>query len=391
MTHAQLLEENSKMRALGTQLEQQVKAMTEENHRLAAQQAQMQAQLHAQQAAASSSSRPPVPVVVPVAQERAPKSQLKAPQLKAFLGVMGFEVDTWLRSVKKQFDWHGASVFPDDASRIKYAAIYLEGAALEWWDSEDQASIRTWDEFVERLHDRYRPKQAAEVARQSLAALKQTGSVSQLCNKMLQLLAHVPTMHEDDKIFTFKQALDKNLAAKVAEKEPKSLHDAMYIAVQAELYVGRASGSRGTGGFFNFGNRGGFSGRSSTSAGGSTPMEVNHIGSPTDSEEFMANLYLDQPVKATSTPEQSGTPEREQQLLSMVQQLQAQQYALAAAFQKRSGGGDRKGAASGSSGKVPGVSKEEFERCRKEGLCLKCKEAGHLARDCTKPVRHLKW
>lgn len=120
-------------------------------------------------------------------------------------------------------------------------------------------------------------------------------------------------------------------------------------------------------------------------------MEVNHIGSPTDSEELMANLYLDQPVKAVTTPEQGGSSEREQQLLSMVQQLQAQQYALAAAFQKRSGGSDRKGAASGSSAKVPGVSKEEFERCRKEGLCLKCKEPGHLARDCSKPVRHLKW
>ena len=369
------------MRLMGTRLEQQLQAMTEENRRLTAQRS---AQAQAQASASAS------PVIAP---ERSPKSQLKAPLLKPFLGVMGFEVDTWLRSVRKQFDFHGASVFPDDKSKIRYAALNLESAALEWWDTmrkEDKEAMTTWEEFVDSLHDRYRPKQAAEVARQNLAALKQTGGVSQLCNKMLQLLAHVPTMHDDDKIFTFKQALDKNLAAKVAEKEPKTLNEAMYIAVQAELYVGRSAGARHAGGFFNnFGNRGGYQGRAAASSSGAAPMELNHVGSAADEDEaFMDSLNLDHPAKATG--DQSGASERELQLMAMVQQLQVQQHSLAAAFQKR-GGGDRKfGSASGGA-KVPGVSKEGFERCRKEGLCLKCKEAGHLARDCTKPVRNLKW
>jgi hypothetical protein len=73
----------------------------------------------------------------------------------------------------------------------------------------------------------------------------------------------------------------------------------------------------------------------------------------------------------------------------MMQELRTQQHALAAAFQKRSGNTNTKGRSAGT--KVPGVTKEEFERCRKEGLCLKCKEAGHLARDCAKSVQPLKW
>lgn len=379
------------MRVLGAQLEQQLKALTEENHRLAAAQRAQQLAVQSQAAVSSASASPASVIGASASIQPAAKLTLKAPTLKSFLGVMGFEVDTWLRSVRKQFEWYGSSMFPDDASRIRYAALHLEGAALEWWDSEDQNLITTWQEFVARMHDRYRPKQAAEVARQHLATLKQTGGVSQLCNKMLQLLAHVPTMHEDDKIFTFKQALDKNLAAKVAEKEPKTLHDAMYIAVQAELYVGRA-GSRHVGGFFNnFGNRGGYPSRGASSSSSSmhAPMEVNHIGLADDEEEDDGTPSVGHRGKPIG--EASGTSEREQQLMAMVQQLQQQQHSLAAAFQKRGGGDHRKHNSGASGAKVPGVSKEEYERCRKEGLCLKCKEAGHLARDCTKPVRNLKW
>jgi hypothetical protein len=40
---------------------------------------------------------------------------------------------------------------------------------------------------------------------------------------------------------------------------------------------------------------------------------------------------------------------------------------------------------------VPGVSREEFERCRREGRCLRCKQTGHVAKDCHKPVQRLNW
>jgi hypothetical protein len=150
----------------------------------------------------------------------------------------------------------------------------MEGAALEWWDSlEDKDTIATWDEFVKRLHQRYRPKLAAEVARQGLASLRQTGTVSQLCNRMLSLLTHVPTMHEEDKIFTFKRALSDQLASKVAEKEPSTLQDAMHIAVLAEQYLTRGK----QGGTFPFHGRFAPGRSAGSSASTSTAMEVNNI------------------------------------------------------------------------------------------------------------------
>ena len=32
---------------------------------------------------------------------------------------------------------------------------------------------------------------------------------------------------------------------------------------------------------------------------------------------------------------------------------------------------------------APAMSKEEYDRCRQNGLCLKCKKPGHVARFCT--------
>ena len=97
------------------------------------------------------------------------------------------------------------------------------------------------------------------------------------------------------------------------------------------------------------------------------------------------------PPATSASAAAAEVPQGNTQLLAMMQELRAQQHALAAAFQKRSGNANTKGRSASSSTKVPGVTKEEFERCRKEGLCLKCKESGHLARDCDKAVKPLKW
>ena len=71
-----------------------------------------------------------------------------------------------------QFAFYGARVFPDDAAKVRHAAMFLKGRAAEWWDAEDKSERRGdhWDKFVERLRERYRPMQAAVVARERFAA-----------------------------------------------------------------------------------------------------------------------------------------------------------------------------------------------------------------------------
>ena len=182
---------------------------------------------------------------------------------------------------------------------------------------------------------------------------------------MQQLMTQVPTMHEDDKIFAFKQALDKPIAAKVAEQAPKSLQEAMYAAVQAELYVGRSSASANSNSFF--GQRQGGGNRFASSSS-SAPMEVSAL-------DQMGELSLSMTQRQARRPRRKGTrPQRTSSCLPC--SIAATAVALATEARR----GD----------KVPGVSKADFDRCMKENRCLKCKQVGHLARECTNPPS-LKW
>lgn len=295
-------------------------------------------------------------------------ARLKGPTLSAFNGTMGFEVDAWLRSARKIFDYHGASAFPDDESRIGYVSLFLEGPALTWWDTVDKDGVKTWEDFVALLHRRWKPRLAAEVARQKIAMLKQRGTVSQLCNALLQLLAHVPTMHEDDRIFHFKQALSAPIAAKVAELKPGTLEEAMQVAVQAELYVGRPGATYAMSGGFYRPSHSGPGGARNAASSSAAPMELSNIDQPPQEE----------------TEDAAEVPTQEE-LLALWKEVasRSKESTLNALF-ARGRSGARK---SGSGAKVPDVTKEAYERCRAENRCLKCKEVGHIARDCKKPFR----
>ena len=338
------------MREAGALLEKQLQAAEAERHRLEAER---------RQAPARAASPPP--------RALAAGTRLKAPTLSVFTGAMGFEVDSWLRSLRKQFEFHGEGMFPNDAERIQYATFYLEGAALTWWDSVDKSGVETWDDFVKLLHKRWQPRLAAEVARQKIAALKQRGTVSQLCNALQQLLAHVPTMHEDDRIFHFKQALSASIAAKVAEQKPSTLEEAMQVAVQAELYVGRPSSSF-SGGLFYRPSNASSSGGARHGSSSATPMELSNLNQA--------------PAEQTDDTELESEAPTQEQLLALWKEANShgKEQALNAMLSRARIGK--------SVAKVPGISKGDYERCRKEGRCLRCKEVtDHIARDCKKPIR----
>jgi len=342
--YQRVLAENEAMRSAGSRLEQQLAEYKEEQARLSAE---------LQQARMRASS--------PVGASSRMSVRLRGPPLALFGGAnaFGFELTAWLRAVRQQFKWYGRDMFPDDESRIEYAALHLKDGALEWWQSIDQSEIKTWDEFVACLQRRYQPRLAADAARVRIAALKQRGTVSKLCSEMQQLLVYVPTMHLDDRLFFFKQALDAPIAAKVAEQHPESLEEAMEAAVQAEMYLGRSNSNGNQYGRSFFKPRSGGQGPA-TGGGSSAPMELSNINQA-----------------AADSSSSDAQPPTQEQLLALWAEAQGKDHALNAVF-------SRGGA------KVPGISKEDYERCRRENRCLRCKQPGHVARDCNKPVS-LKW
>ena len=296
----------------------------------------------------------------------------KAPPMVAFsgqVGVNGFEVDTWLREVQRQFNHYGVSVFPDHATRIKYAVQWLNGAALDWWESEVKSAATpcsSWDDFVERIRDRYRPQMPAELARQRLRTLKQTGHVSAYCNLFLQLTSRIPDKSEGDKIFEFKQGLDRAFAVKVAEAKPSTLHEAIEAAVQAAPYI-TLSGKSG----FQFPSRSSSSsfasagGRfASSSSSSSVPMDINAIGAAAEDEQ--------QEAEADSS-------------LMLMQAMLNKMEALETRLHNISQPAARAKSSSSSSnarGRVPGLSGADVARLMAEGRCFRCKRTGHMKSEC---------
>ena len=100
--YQRVLEENERMRNAGALLEQQLAVAESDNLKLST---ELQA--------ASSSKAAPTAVQLPRASQAiAPSAHVKGPSLTSFTGSMGFEVDHWLRSVRKQFNFFGSLCSP---------------------------------------------------------------------------------------------------------------------------------------------------------------------------------------------------------------------------------------------------------------------------------------
>ena len=247
---------NAQMKAAGAELEKKVQALEAEKAALFA----------AQRNSGSSSSVSSVSHGHP-----------KGPTPPEFHGTKtgGYEIDSWVRDMRVQFSFYGARVFPDDTAKVRHAAMFLKGRAAEWWDTEDKSTgvENSWDQFVERLRERYRPMQAAVVARERLRRLKQTGTVSAFADVFQKELTPIKDMSASDQIFNFVSGLSSvAVANKVREKEPKTLHEAMDAAVRADVFLsaGRSGHSQ-----MHFGGRSHQSAASSGSV--SVPMDVNAL------------------------------------------------------------------------------------------------------------------
>ena len=349
------LARNAQMQAAGNALQQQVAALEAEKAALLAQASRNGA------AGASSSGGNSA---------GGGHGYPKGPTPPEFHGTKtgGYEIDAWVRDMRVQFNFYGARVFPDDAAKVRHAAMFLKGRAAEWWDAEDKSSgvESSWDRFVERLRERYRPMQAAVVARERLRRLKQTGTVSAYADLFQKELTPIMDMSTSDQIFNFVTGLSSvAVANKVREKEPKSLHEAMDTAVRAEVFL-----SAGRFGIGHTGQFGGRSGPSSQAAASSAPMDLNAM----DHEDSADSYDVEAPHEKFSR--QAAEVDLSPSLLAKMEAMV--QHRVAALLQSKEyssrGSGDR----------VPGLKASDIDKLRAEGRCFRCKQKGHSKRDCPK-------
>lgn len=135
---------------------------------------------------------------------------------------MGFAVDEWLSELSQQFAYYAAE-FVDEGARIRFAVAHLAGSAVQWWEQEAKAQpprVVSWATFVDRLHERFRPVQAAMVARQQLGKLRMRpgDSVNKYAGTFHTILTPVVDMGEMDQVHHFVNGLFPHFAGKVWEQ-----------------------------------------------------------------------------------------------------------------------------------------------------------------------------
>jgi hypothetical protein len=307
--------------------------------------------------------------------------QPKIPSPRIFDGKIGQGVVTWIEEVEKQFPHYGA-YFADEAKKIEHALNFVNHDVGNWFNlaaivaAADGKDIDTWVKFVAALLARFRPVEAAISGRANLDAATQSGTVQAYAAHFLSVMTYIPDMNPADQIYRFSTGLKPSIRLEVMKMKPKTLSEAIELAVGIDVYTRTfsqpASSSSSSSSYRPHQQRSSYAASSSAS-----PMDLNNLESQSES-----SLYLD------------SSSSRESHLLAVIQQQQSNQAQMQQQLNAlMARGQDRRpnqSAQSGNNNKIPGITREIYQRCRAEGVCLQCKEKGHNASACTKPLR-LNW
>jgi len=122
----------------------------------------------------------------------------------------------------------------------KIITRYLSGTARDWFEAQDKQTRDAWslDTLFTSLQDHFKVLSSTPLARDSLYRLRlANGDLEGYVASFFALANQVPAMSEEDKAFAFAVGLGSPLYAKVWEKEPKTLVEAIRLArVQQGLH-----------------------------------------------------------------------------------------------------------------------------------------------------------
>lgn len=305
----------------------------------------------------------------------------KIPAPRIFDGKIGASIVAWIDEIERQFV-HFDDYFDDEDKKITHALTFVIVTVRNEYKQADATAtasgtpIDTWDKFVTAMTARYQPIESASIARDQLDRSSQTGSVQAYVAHFLNVMAYLTDMSAADQVHQFCRGLKQAIRVEVMKSKPKTLSDAINTASGFEVYTRQFGAPASNNSSNNLSSYRPYQQRSSgAAASSSSAMDLNNIESEAES-----SAYTD---TASS---------RESHLLAVIQQQQEsharmehQLNALLARSQDR-----RANSSSKPGNKIPGITREVYQRCRAEGVCLKCKEKGHNASECTKPLR-LNW
>jgi hypothetical protein len=212
--------------------------------------------------------------------------------------------------------------------KMYLAATYLEGHAATWWRSVAEAAELegvkpcggSWHTFRQQLISLFKPVNSVKIARDKIAYLRQQYSVAKYNFDFLTLCIEIGDISKGEQLDKYVRGLKPEVRRYVELARPVDLKDAMEKAQDIDNID--------------------FSLRKVVSVQGGNPR-AGGSGGGYNGDHRDNRTFVPMDLGAVDG-NRDNAPTRPQQ-----------------------------------------VSREEFTRCRKNGLCLICKKQGHIARNCS--------
>lgn len=250
-----------------------------------------------------------------------------------------------------------------EASRTGFAIAQLRDTALRWARSTGRYGNPTavaFDHFRQDFLTRFNPMNSATQARSSLITLRQGRNepVTIYIDHFLNLMAKIPDMAAPDRLQFFINGLKPSLKIDAVKSvtPTTTLEQAMSLVQRIDTVVRTAFAHNPQRGYFR-------SNSYNNNYQSRAPSHTHQHHSNTDRMDVESSFineidYYDGTDSADEEGDNGGTSDSSTRLNNI---------------NNYSRNNNRR---------VPGLAKDEYDRCMKEGKCFRCKRTGHLARNC---------
>ncbi|HXQ39062.1 MAG TPA: hypothetical protein VN843_33995 [Anaerolineales bacterium] len=282
-------------------------------------------------------------------------SAIKAAKPAMYSGDIGSDVEAWLFQA---LQYAYITNIPEE-NRAKWAATYLTGKAGTWWRGLVMQTHKgnidevKWNEFYCGLVRMFKPVNAKKIARDKLAALRQTHSVAKYNYDITQLFLEIGDVSDGEKLDRYIRGLKDKIRMEVELAEPTTLAQAMAKAQRVDGITYHAKLMHN---MDHMGNN-----AYHTSTDDYSPMDLGMVHDDYDRDlepdtlNVVAGKY-NKPRGNSRGKTMSSTTGRGGRRTFTTRQRE---------------------------------SPEVYKHCQEQRLCLNCKEPGHIARGCTKSYKPL--
>ena len=157
-----------------------------------------------------------------------------------FFGRENDRADTWLFLNKQYFVTTGLAANVKQC--ILLAASGFRGNAAVWWEhvvrqleQKSRPEMTTWEQFEDAVKAEFQPLDSEKAARDILADLVQTRSVTAYVGVVRDLALQIPDLSMGDLLHKFTRGLKPHIRRDVELRDPKTLDEAIRMAERADV------------------------------------------------------------------------------------------------------------------------------------------------------------